>query len=143
MSAVAKFLKETYSKQTFLEAVKAGGWKAALDGTLAYATLTGPVSNLVSSTVACWRKKPGPDRRFAFRQATLIHGPNAKLVGTDALGNKYYERMTEQFGRCLSTDNVAGLGCQHTTVAIKMHEHSVNLDCRQTSMGGLWQPRLR
>lgn len=25
-------------------------------------------------------------------------GPGAKLVGTDANGNKYYERMTEQYG---------------------------------------------
>lgn len=31
-------------------------------------------------------------------QATLIHGPGAVHVGTDAAGNKYYERMTEQYG---------------------------------------------
>ena len=33
--ALAKFLKETYGKQSVLDAVKAGGWKAFLDGTLA------------------------------------------------------------------------------------------------------------
>lgn len=31
-------------------------------------------------------------------QATIIHGPGAVHVGTDAAGNKYYERMTEQYG---------------------------------------------
>ena len=36
MSAVVKFLKEAYGKQTLLESLKAGGWKAALDGNLAY-----------------------------------------------------------------------------------------------------------
>jgi len=25
-------------------------------------------------------------------------GPGAKLVGTDSNGNKFYERMTEQYG---------------------------------------------
>ncbi|CAK0782723.1 hypothetical protein CVIRNUC_005918 [Coccomyxa viridis] len=65
--ALAKFLKETYGKQSVLDAIKGGGWKAFLDGTLA--------------------------------QATLVHGPNATFVGMDALGNKYYERMTEQYGR--------------------------------------------
>jgi hypothetical protein len=33
--ALAKFLKETYGKQSVLDAMKAGGWKAFLDGTLA------------------------------------------------------------------------------------------------------------
>ena len=33
--ALAKFLKETYGKQSVLDAVKAGGWKAFLVGTLA------------------------------------------------------------------------------------------------------------
>ena len=33
--ALAKFLKETYGRTTVFEAVKAGGWKALLDGTLA------------------------------------------------------------------------------------------------------------
>jgi len=33
--ALAKFLKETYGKQSVLDAVKAGGWKAFKDGTLA------------------------------------------------------------------------------------------------------------
>ena len=33
--ALAKFLKETYGKQSVLDAVKAGGWKAFIDGTLA------------------------------------------------------------------------------------------------------------
>ncbi|KAK9842204.1 hypothetical protein WJX81_000392 [Elliptochloris bilobata] len=32
-------------------------------------------------------------------QATVVHGPNATLIGTDSFGNKYYQRMTEQFGR--------------------------------------------
>ncbi len=27
-----------------------------------------------------------------------MHGPGATLVGTDQFGNKYYERMTEQYG---------------------------------------------
>lgn len=31
-------------------------------------------------------------------QQTLVMGPGAKLVGTDSNGNKYYERMTEQYG---------------------------------------------
>ena len=40
---------------------------------------------------------------WSCRQATLVHGPNATLVGTDEFGNKYYERMTEQYGaRCHS-----------------------------------------
>ena len=33
--ALAKFLKETYGKQSVLDAIKGGGWKAFLDGTLA------------------------------------------------------------------------------------------------------------
>lgn len=28
----------------------------------------------------------------------MIHGPAAVHVGTDAAGNKYYERTTEQYG---------------------------------------------
>ena len=32
------------------------------------------------------------------RQATVVHGPNATLVGSDSFGNKYYQRMTEQYG---------------------------------------------
>ena len=35
------------------------------------------------------------------RQATVVHGPNATLVGSDSFGNKYYQRMTEQFGALL------------------------------------------
>jgi hypothetical protein len=33
--ALVKFLKETYGKTTLVDSIKAGGWKAALDGTLA------------------------------------------------------------------------------------------------------------
>ncbi|BDA45611.1 probable NADH dehydrogenase [ubiquinone] 1 alpha subcomplex subunit [Coccomyxa sp. Obi] len=65
--ALVKFLKDTYKRDSVLDALKAGGWKAFLDGTLA--------------------------------QTTLVHGPNATLVGSDGFGNKYYERMTEQYGR--------------------------------------------
>lgn len=35
MSAVVKFLRETYGKATLLECVKAGGWKSFFDGSLA------------------------------------------------------------------------------------------------------------
>ena len=28
----------------------------------------------------------------------MVHGPNATHVGTDSFGNKYYTRMTEQYG---------------------------------------------
>lgn len=48
MGAVVKFLKETYRKQSLWEAVKAGGWRAALDGTIAETTLVhGPDGTLV------------------------------------------------------------------------------------------------
>ncbi|KAK9787274.1 hypothetical protein WJX73_009790 [Symbiochloris irregularis] len=67
MSAIIKFVKETYKTQTLLEAVKAGGWKALIDGNLA--------------------------------ETTLIHSPGAKLMGEDRVGNRYYERMTNQYGR--------------------------------------------
>lgn len=30
-----KFLNETYGKQSLLDSLKSGGWKAAIDGTLA------------------------------------------------------------------------------------------------------------
>jgi hypothetical protein len=34
-NAVVSFLKETYGKQTVLECIKAGGFKAFFDGSLA------------------------------------------------------------------------------------------------------------
>ena len=34
----------------------------------------------------------------SLAQQTLVQGPGATLVGTDAAGNKYYQRMTEQYG---------------------------------------------
>jgi len=34
-SAIIKFVKQAYGKQTLLDAVKAGGWKIFFDGTLA------------------------------------------------------------------------------------------------------------
>lgn len=38
--------------------------------------------------------------RLCFgRQTTLVHGPGATLKGVDGLGNKYYERMTESYGK--------------------------------------------
>ena len=33
--AVVKFLRETYGKASLLDCIKAGGWKAAIDGSLA------------------------------------------------------------------------------------------------------------
>ncbi|KAL3161400.1 hypothetical protein ABBQ32_010290 [Trebouxia sp. C0010 RCD-2024] len=48
MGSVVKFLKETYRKQTLWEAVKSGGWRAALDGTVAETTLIhGPTGTFV------------------------------------------------------------------------------------------------
>ena len=36
MGSVIKFLKETYGKQSLVDALRAGGWKALLDGNLEY-----------------------------------------------------------------------------------------------------------
>ena len=33
----------------------------------------------------------------------MIHGPGAELVGSDSLGNKYYERNTEHYGAPCAT----------------------------------------
>ena len=33
--ALVKFMKETWGKQSVWESLKAGGWRAAIDGTLA------------------------------------------------------------------------------------------------------------
>ena len=33
--AVVKFLRETYGKASLLDCITAGGWKAAIDGSLA------------------------------------------------------------------------------------------------------------
>ena len=36
------------------------------------------------------------------RETTVIHSPGATFVGSDRVGNKYYERMSEQFGELLT-----------------------------------------
>ena len=54
-----------------------------------------PVSALFAARGSDWRYRV---RAAMRRQATVIHGPNATHIGTDSFGNKYYQRLTEQFG---------------------------------------------
>ncbi|KAK9830380.1 hypothetical protein WJX72_011448 [[Myrmecia] bisecta] len=93
MGSLVKFLQETYGKKSLLDAIKAGGWKALIDGNVG--------------------------------QTTLVHGPGATLVGTDEFGNKYYERMTEQFGRhrwvVYGNLNWEAHGQEPTTVPAEWH----------------------
>ena len=131
--AVVKFLKETYGKQSLTDAVKAGGWKSLIDGSLACVGLGGdkgwrraghrgaararraaararagssargpaPGGRVWSTWGVGARHWARPRRAHAARrplpsQATLVHGPNATLVGTDGAGNKYVERTSVQ-----------------------------------------------
>ena len=40
-----------------------------------------------------------------------MHGPGAVLVGQDKYGNKYYERMSEQFGELRQYLDLAIMAC--------------------------------
>ena len=52
-----------------------------------------------SSPLSLFPKTLSPSNQNS--QTTLVHSPGATLVGTDASGNRYFERMTpeEQYGR--------------------------------------------
>lgn len=58
------------------------------------------------------KKTRRPIPRFTLNphhsQATVIHGPAAVHVGTDAAGNKYYERTTEQYGEIREKEGEVG-----------------------------------
>ena len=60
-----------------------------------------------------------PLDRLCGRQTTLVHGPGATLKGVDGLGNKYYERMTESYGKSWTYIN-----CIHNASIFSLtHEH--------------------
>ena len=122
--ALAKFLKETYGRTTVLEAVKAGGWKNFFDGTLASVPFP---SWSIATWAFVWQVFLALPRQHGWwrdcpllcwscRQATLVHGPNATLVGTDEFGNKYYERLTEQYGTLSDSHSCSKQGTHWTHV---------------------------
>ena len=73
-----------------------------------------------------------------------MHGPNATLVGSDTFGNKYYQRMTEQFGAlclgCLTGDRppapAASSRLRHFALTRGRHGR------RQAPVGGVRGPGL-
>lgn len=100
MSSIVKFIKETYKKQTLLEAIKAGGWKALIDGNVAETTIIhSPGSTLIGADRSGnkYYERPagqfGRHRWVVYADLTWPHGQEPSTI--DPLWHSWLHYMND------------------------------------------------